>query len=70
MLQFSPTHFAACYLYEEDRDAVYFDALTGKTDVYKRQIACYGFGMPLLYVLERYGGKLFRDCSAKRSNKS
>ena len=30
MLQFSPTHFAACYLYEEDRDAVYFDALTGK----------------------------------------
>ena len=24
-------------------------------------IACYGFGMPLLYVLERYGGKLFRD---------
>ena len=30
MLQFSPTHFAACYLYEEDRDAVFFDALTGK----------------------------------------
>ena len=30
MLHFSPTHFAACYLYEEDRDAVYFDALTGK----------------------------------------
>ena len=30
MLQFAPTHFAACYLYEEDRDAVYFDALTGK----------------------------------------
>lgn len=30
MLQFSPTHFAACYLYEEDRDAVYFDTLTGK----------------------------------------
>ena len=24
-------------------------------------IACYGLGMPLLYVLERYGGKLFRD---------
>lgn len=30
MLQFSPTHFASCYLYEEDRDAVFFDALTGK----------------------------------------
>ena len=30
MLQFSPTHFAACYLYEEDRDAIFFDALTGK----------------------------------------
>ncbi len=30
MLQFSPTHFAACYLYEENRDAVFFDALTGK----------------------------------------
>ena len=30
MLQFSPTHFASCYLYEEDRDAIFFDALTGK----------------------------------------
>ena len=33
MLQFSPTHFAACYLYEENRDAVFFDALTGKKSV-------------------------------------
>lgn len=28
MIQFSDTHFAACYLYEEDKDAVVFGSLT------------------------------------------